>query len=136
MSDDVRRSVGLIFEETVACPEAPGFCAELPTLEDGWSGREMPSLLRWWFINTFLSPAEASRIYQAEQEIARFFIDVERLTGKPIPRHAVEELQRRVVLAMHPSGFEICTGATTHPASVASERLRARYTEASWRKKY
>jgi len=134
--DDVRKSVGMIFEETVACPDAPGICQQLPSLESGWSGRDLSSNLRWWFINTFLSPEEGDRIHQAECEIARFFMDFERLTGTHVPEHVVSELQRRVVLAMHPSGYELCTGATTHPASVASERLKARYTEASWRKRF
>ncbi len=133
--DDARRSVGIIFQETVACGDAPGLCLELPSLESGWSG-ELASELRWWFIETFLQPAEARRIRNAELEIEKFHLDLERMTGERVPRRLTRELQRRVVLAMHPSGFEVCTGAKTHPASVASERLKARYTEAAWRTRY
>ncbi|MEE9471228.1 MAG: hypothetical protein V3W32_05860 [Gemmatimonadota bacterium] len=117
---------------------------DLPYLHAAWDGTvPLASPWRNWFLHTFLGHQEAARALRGIGEIKTFFFQMyaqlHELTGEPrgFPVELIEELQRRVLVAMYPSCYEIAAGATTHPADYVSRGLKALgASEAAWRKRF
>jgi hypothetical protein len=122
-----------------------GVCAdveevrEVPILEAGWRGMlgyEFNPKLWWWFLEAFCGPEERARAHRAASAVRGLFLDLARLryaeTGEatPLPERLIRALEMRVIGALHPSAYQVATGATQHRAARASANL-ARLTEAT-----
>jgi len=143
MSDLREDFSGLLADNVRGCGDRH-MVRELPSLHAAWDG-SVPLAAPWrnWFLTTFLGHREASRVLRAMAEVRACFVERNKrryeATGVPelLPDDLIEELQRRVLTALHPSAYEVAVGATKHPADQVARGLRELgASEEKWRKSY
>jgi hypothetical protein len=137
---------------TVLRDEIPGVCPdveevrEATSLQEAWSGAldyELDPRLWRWFVDVFVTDArERYRIHRTLYEVRAFFFDLARLhyieTGeatRPDERLIRGLQQRLIATGLHPSAYEVATGAVKGPAGRASSQI-AKLTEVeAWQKR-
>ncbi len=144
MQSDLRMDFGHLLSDTVQACGAREMVGDLPSLHSAWDG-EVPlsAEFRQWYLMTFLGPQEARRVLRGIAEIPRVFGERNQAAyerggeASPLPLELIAELQRRVLVAMYPSAYEVAAGALHHPASrVAQGLLKLNASEARWRERY
>lgn len=144
MNSDVRRDFCEILGQRLLLCDTRLAIQEYPSLHSSWDGSiDVDPWFREFYLQVFLPPVEANRAIRGMRAVREFFGEIAQRhyeeTGKVVefPENFVRELERRVLISMYPSSYEVATIAKTRSGKqIAIDLKRLEVTEAEWRKKY
>jgi len=141
---DTRKDFGHILSDYLPLCDMVNVLSDMPSCHSSWSGEFATSReFHNYYLRLFLPADDAGKAIRAVEAVELFFRELNQRSFEesgvpsPLPTPLIEELQRRIRLAIHPSSLAVAKAATTRPASSVSRALIARdVTEAQWRKRY